>query len=77
MWRNRRLKTAARGEAEPPQLRRFGVAGAERCQRQLVVGPGKTAGGVKQPVARGITDAAAHGAERERVLHEGLRAERR
>src|SRR5262249_38756511 len=50
----------AGGPAEPPQEAVFRVAGIDLYQRLLVVGPGETAGCIKQPVARRVADPAAH-----------------
>ena len=77
VWRNGRLDAGAGRQAQSPQKRRFGRAGAQLRQCQLVVGPGKSAGRVEQPAAGRVTDAAAHGAGSQHGLAECFRAERR
>src|SRR5262249_29697799 len=54
--------------AQPPQEWGIGRVVGQLRQRQLVVSPGEAAGRIKEPVARSITDATAHGAGVQHVL---------
>jgi hypothetical protein len=73
MRRDRRLDAGA----PSPHERRSGVAGGDLRQRLVVVGPGKTTGPIKQPIAMSVADAAADGARSEHRLGKAYQRRRR
>ena len=77
MRHDRDFNPGTRRPAQAPQGRRFGRAGGQPRQRQLVVGPGKPAGRIKQPIAGSIANPNPYRAGRKQRLAVAFCAERR
>src|SRR3974390_1715006 len=70
------LDTRPSRPAKSPQEWRFGRAVDELRQGQLIVGPSESPSRIKEPIARSVTHAAKHGAERQYGLAIAFGAQR-